>query len=329
MSALPRQVQQQVEEAERIEKELYAANEAAPPPEPVAEQPPEVEPPPDEVEQPAVEAAPQEPPKPQPSDEETWQKRYLTLQGMFNAEVPRLNGRIKELESQLQEAIHQFKAQREAPEQKQPERLVTEKDEEAFGSDLLDVVKRQAKEIVHAERDQFQQVIEELRAENAKLHQQLGSVSERQGVNDRRTYLQTLERMVPGFEQVNSDQRFLAWLDEVDPMTGLNRKAYLEDAYAAFDVQRTAAIFNSWPGSKAMQAQRPSPKAELAKQVAPSAARTASNPTSSPNERVWSMADIDAFYRDVSRGVFRGRDADAQRIEAEIDLAVSQGRVKP
>jgi hypothetical protein len=332
MSALPRQVQEQADEAERIEQELYAANEeVAPPQDPVAEQPPEVEPPPDEVEQPVAQEAPQaqEAPKPQPSDEDTWQKRYLTLQGMFNAEVPRLNGRIKELESQLQGAIEQFKAQRQAPEAVKPERLVTEKDEEAFGSDLLDVVKRQAKEIIQAERAQFQQVIEQLRAENEKLHHQMGSVSERQGVTDRRAYLQALEREVPAFGQINTDQRFLAWLDETDPMTGLSRKAYLDDAFQMLDVQRTAAIFNSWPGAKPVQSPKPSPKAELAKQVAPSASRTASNPTANPNERVWSMQDIDAFYRDMSRGTYRGKDAEAQRIEAEIDLAVSQGRVKP
>jgi hypothetical protein len=323
-------VQQQAEEAERIEQELYAANEpTSPESEPVAEQQPPPEAPPDEVEQPAAEVA-QEAPQP-PSDEETWQKRYLTLQGMFNAEVPRLNGRIKELETQLHQAVDQFRqAQKPTqPEPKATERLVTEKDEEAFGSDLLDVVRRQAKEIIQAERGQFQQVIEELKAENAQLHQQLGSVSERQGANDRNTYLAALDRNIPAFAQINSDPKFLAWLDEVDPMTGLNRKAYLDDAYQAFDVQRTAAIFNAWPGSKAFTGTKSSPKAELAKQVAPSAARTASNPAANPNERVWSMSDIDAFYRDVSRGTYRGRDAEAQRIEAEIDLAVSQGRVKP
>jgi hypothetical protein len=321
MSALPTQVQRQSEEADRIEAEIQAAR-GNPQAEPQPQQP---EPEPVLVEQPEATAESQE-----HSADEAWQKRYQTLQGMFNAEVPRLNGRIKELESSLQSAIQrldQAAAEAKQPERKEPpSRLVTEKDEEAFGSDLLDVVKRQAQEVLRSERDQFQQVIDELKAENSKLNQQLGNVSERQGANDRRTYLTTLAEAVPSFEQVNADPGFIAWLDEQDPMTGLARKAYLEDAYNAFDTRRTAAIFNSWPGMKSQP--KPSPKADLARQVAPTATRSATTPAQ-PNSRIWATTEIEEFYRDVSKGRYRGRDAESARIESEIDLAVSEGRIKP
>lgn len=324
MSALPTQVQAQADEADRIEAEILAAQGVN-----VAQQEPEQESPPVDVEQSDVRAEEQVA-RQESQDDETWQKRYLTLQGMFNAEVPRLNGRIKDLEGQLQSAIQQFKeasTSPQQPEKTEAKRLITTQDEEAFGSDLLDVVKRQAQEVLNVERNQFQQMLDELRAENAKLNQQLGNVSERQGANDRKTYLATLEQQVPGFEQINTDQQFLSWLSETDPMTGLSRRAYLEDAYSAFDVNRTAAIFNSWPGAKSVQA-KPSPKSELAKQVAPSATRNASPPTA-PNNRIWSSAEIDEFYREVSKGHYRHREADAQRIEAEIDLAVAEGRLRP
>jgi hypothetical protein len=326
MSALPSQVQQQSEAADRIEAELLAASGQPS----YAEQEPQQDPEPQQVApQSEIAQAPQEAPAADDPNSESWQKRYVTLQGMFNAEVPRLNGRIKDLETQLQSAVDQFRearTQQEKPEKVEP--LITDKDEQAFGSDLLDVVKRQAQEVIRAERSQFQQVIEELRTENVKLNQQLGNVSERQGANDRRAYLATLEQTVPGFEQINVDPKFLEWLAERDPMSGLSRKAYLEDAFTAFDTERTSAIFNSWPGARAYQQSKPSPRADLAKQVAPTVTRAATTP-SAPNDRVWSMTEIDTFYRDVSRGVFQGRDADVQRIEAEIDLAVSQGRVKP
>ncbi len=332
MSALPKQVQAQAAEAERIANELAAAN------------PPQVQPTPEEQpaqpesQQPAEAQQAQSteeqavPSESHPSSDEndvTWQRRYQTLRGMYDAEVPRMHGRIKELEQQLQQAVEQFKQAAQQPKQSEepPKRLVTEKDEEAFGSDLLDVMQRKAQEVIHAEREQFTQMINELRAENAKLHQQVGSVSERQGATDRRGYLNALEQQIPGFEAINADPKFLEWLDDMDPMTGLSRKAYLTDAYNAMDVGRTAAIFTSWPGAKGHQQQR-NPKADLAKQVAPNAARTSSTPPSNPNERSWSMREIDLFYKDLARGAYRGRDADAQRIEAEIDLAVSQGRVR-
>lgn len=327
MSALPKQVQAQADEADRIANELAAAN--AP-----AIQPTDTSAPQDsaQAEPQAQSTEAQASPAPQPTSDENdiaWQTRYRVLQGKYDAEVPRLNVRVRELEQQLQQAVEQFKQAAQAPQQPEPppKRLVTEKDEEAFGSDLLDVSRRVAQEVIEREREQFAKLVEGLRAENAKLHQQLGSVSERQGATDRRGYLSTLESQIPGFDAINADPKFLEWLDEMDPMTGLARKAYLTDAYNAMDVGRTAAIFLSWPGAKAHQ-QQSRPNAGLAKQVAPNAARASAAPSASPNERVWSMRDIDAFYKDMARGSYRGRDTDAQRIEAEIDLAVSQGRVR-
>ena len=37
---------------------------------------------------------------------------------------------------------------------------------------------------------------------------------------------------------------------------------------------------------------------------------------------------MDAFYKDYARGDYRGRKEDAVRIEADIDRALAEGRVR-
>jgi hypothetical protein len=175
-------------------------------------------------------------------------------------------------------------------------------------------------------------MLDELRAENNKLQQQLGSVSERQVVNDRASYVKALEGGIPSFAQWNNDDEFKAWLDEVDPRTKLANRAYLNDAYHALDVERTVAVFKSWPGSAKYLQPKPAPasqSAALARQVAPTASRGSGTPAANQNDKVWTASEVDKFYKDYSIGVYRGREAEAQRIEAEIDLAVSQGRYTP
>jgi hypothetical protein len=43
---------------------------------------------------------------------------------------------------------------------------------------------------------------------------------------------------------------------------------------------------------------------------------------------VWTNTEISAFYRDVTAGKYRSREADRVRIETDIISAASEGRVR-
>jgi hypothetical protein len=45
-------------------------------------------------------------------------------------------------------------------------------------------------------------------------------------------------------------------------------------------------------------------------------------------KKMWSVAEMDAFYKDVARGDYRGRKDEVARIEADIDKALAEGRVR-
>lgn len=319
--SIPKQVQAQAEEADRLEAELLATNQPA---EGVT---PPVEAPPAEAAQPVPE--PEVPPAPEPeaatptpptTSEETWERRFKSLQGKYNAEVPRLHADLKDLRAQL-DALKQAQ---QAPAPKTPEPLVTEKDVETFGSDLLDVIDRKAREVA---RSMVDAETAELKAENQRLNEQLSGVAERQVTNDQRGYFVELSRQVPDWETVNVDPGFMDWLAEVDALSGAPRQAYLDSAFNAHDVARTAALFNAYKATLAPAPQQTPARRELERQVAPTPSKgNASNPPASASEKVYSLREIETFYHDVAQGKYSPDEA--KRVENEIDLAVATGRVR-
>lgn len=318
--SLPKQAQAQLEEIEQWEKEVAAAN--SPPPSP-----------PDGIDQQGQQPVTQEPPvqaelteqAKQPEDE-TWERRYKTLQGMFNAEVPRLKSEVKDLKSQLETSIARLdlasQAQPESPSSNQ--RLVTDKDVEDFGGDLVDLIKRQATEVAQSE---LSKKISKLEEENAQLLREVTGVSERQGESSRRDYFAELSRLVPDYEALNVDQGFLDWLNEVDLLSGNQRQEYLNQAFNSFDPMRTANLFNAYKDLIGAPAPTRQPNKSLERQVAPGTSKVSSASASTGSDKVWSMGDIDRFYRDVAKGTYRGNESEQARIEADIDLAVTQGRL--
>jgi len=321
---LPDQVRRQAEAAAEFDKQMEA--QAQPP----AEEP-EAEPTQDNTDgiQPVAEEPQVLDAQPDPVAEQTWEARYKTLRGMFDAEVPQLHARVKELEGKLDDALTRLNDAAQPAKAKEPKApLVTDKDVETFGSDLIDLIKRQAEEIA-AERDvEWEAKLAKAEAENARLQEQVGRVAETQGVTNRRTYFAELSKLVPDYEVLNVDDGFITWLAEVDPLSGLPRQAYMNNAFEAMDVTRTANLFLTYKQMVTPPAPEPEPRRELERQVAPGSSKSDVAPQPASNTRVWTTAEVDQFYRSLSRGDYRGREQEAAQIEQQIDLAVAEGRLR-
>jgi len=312
-TTLPRAVQAQLEEVERIEREL-----AVPPSEPAPEPdtPPTPEPAPE----------PQTPAPPSPPQEDLWEARYKSLKGMFDSKVPHLQqenqalkGQLDELSKRLDELV---KAPKETPKSTSK---VTQKDVDAFGDDLIDLIKRQAEEVAAEREARLHDEIKELKNRNDQLTKQLGAVAETQGQMSEQAFLGALGQRVPDWETVNVDPTFHAWLAEADPLSGLQRQKLLEDAVSQRDVARTAHLFTVWrPAPAPAPEPKPSAKEQLEKQIAPGTSKVTPQPAA---EKRWSTQDIERFYTDLSKGVYAGRKDEAVKIEAEIDRAIAEGRI--
>jgi hypothetical protein len=329
--ALPKAVQQQLEEADRLvatingdktgedssetnpenqEKDLLVNVERQ-------DNPPEnVTPPDNPVSQ---ETKPVEVP------EDKWSHKYHTLKGMYDAEVPRLHSDLREMKAQLQQLVAENATLKEVKPAEVPKvaSLITDEDKEAFGPDLIDLIERATDSKVASLRDREAELLSKI----SKLEGQLGNVTERQVVSEKDRFLASLAQQVPDWETLNVNPGFLSWLQEVDPVYGIPKQVALSNAYEGGDVARVATIFNSYKGMVAPKAPKAkSGQEELQRQVAPTRTRSGTPPTSSESEQYFTNQDIEQFYTDWRRGVYD--DAEAAIMEKQIHAAAAEGRIR-
>lgn len=332
MSNLPQALQRQLEEAEALEKALTQSQQTDTPesqtqdtdvittnsPEHKAEPTPEAHKP-DEI--PPIKVKPGK-----EDDVEYWRSRATSMYGLNQTQAQQLH-EMRNQVSVLTSELANLKAKPSEPERVDP--LVTDKDVETFGSDLIDLQERVAKKAVAEARGQFQAVIDKQADYIKQLEAKVGVVDQQVTASAQDRFYESLAKQVPDWEQVNGDQRFLVWLGEVDSMTGVARQAYLDDAANRMDLPRVVAIFNAFkeltaPAQAAAPVVSQGKKQELERQVAPSKSK-ASAPTDS-GKRLWTRAE---YERALDPRYTKHLSADeASKLEAEADLAVAEGRVQ-
>lgn len=319
--ALPQAIQRLEDEANAITQQLQTQ---APDAEPVVTDASQLIPANE-----APEAPPPAPTQPAPTAEsaDNYEHKFKTLQGKYNAEVPRLTRALQEAERKMQALQQQMDELRTKTETKQVETeakpTADPKDIENFGADLVDMVNRQAQSVYSTLVAQLNKQVSSFDERIKALEQQVTGVSQKADTTLEQQFYAVLTGLVPDWEQINTDERWLAWLAEIDPVYGAPRQAALNAAHQALDPRRVANVFN------AFKATLPTKKAadSLSAQVAPSGAAS-SVPTAAPAKPILSSKFIENFYNDVARGRFSGREAEMQRLEAEISTAVAEGRVR-
>lgn len=319
--ALPKQVEAQLKELEKIEQQLEAEQKKGQDPksdadseEPVAEQTTETEP---EQEPKPVETKP-EPAEPEVA-EETWQQKYRTLKGMYDAEVPRLHSDLRELKAQV-EKLQRVEPPKEERKPTKAEKLVTDADVEAFGSDLIEVQRKVAREVAA----EFREEIDAIRAENDKLREQLTTTGNQ--VSEA-SFEQRLHRLVPDFQDVNADPKWIAWLNEVDPLLRAPRMSVAQDAFNRGDAEGVAHYVSMFRNTLAPVEPPSTAKAdELERQLQPKRASTSATPVDQKG-RIYTNSDIQRMFKKAADLGGAGKLDEARKLEAEIDKAFMENRV--
>jgi hypothetical protein len=333
MGQIPKAVIAAAQQADELHKQTYSA-----PPDPVPPQDLPQEPPPDPVV--LQEPASAEPPKAEvPKKEESadyWKQRFQTIKGKYDAEVPSLVGQIRQLEKtnlDLVDRVHRLEAAPAAPKTVTPSNdpLVSEQEKDEYGAEFTAFLTRIATQAAQRETVK-RQPAEPQAPQHAAPPARLPAGQ---------TVQQVLDQRVPRWREINRDPEFIGWLQHPDPFSGGIRHHMLTQAFKDGDAGRVLAFFNAFatshgatprpadpapaPGS-APQAPGKVPLEQLAgpRQNAPTA-----QSTQIPQERVWTGKEIEKFYRDCTRGLYRGKEAEKAKIENQISAAMMEGRVKP
>ena len=332
--ALPKQVQQQLDEVEELEKQLEAQGEETKAKPEVKKKKTskkakakdtEVEVTDDEpIEEPvAVEATPADDSIEEVS--ESFKQKYATLRGKYDAEVPRLHQQVKELTDQMNAIREEAHAAKKVEAEKPKEKVsyVTDADREEYGDDLIDFQRRVAKEVSQDYEERFEQqsrVIQDLQSKISNTDNQVGEVG----------FTQKLNALVPGFDQLDSDERWVAWLNEIDPMTRGPRRDQAQAAFNSGDAEAVAHYVSLFRGSVEPVANGKSDRqTELEKQVTPSrSASTVASKSSNNSSKVYSEKELDRGWTKIRDLNSQGKYDDAEKLEAELTVAYMEGRVK-
>lgn len=320
MTTLPKAIQREVDAANQLQQAVLTPLEDTVV-EVVAENP--APPPAESVQPPATPPAPPAPPQPPAVD---WEQKFKSLQGLFAQRTSELTAQNKQYESQLNALQRQVQelaqARVEPPKAEKPQ--ADPKDVENFGADMVEMVQRYAENVFRAMSSQFSGKAAALEARIAEVEKTVNGVSQKADDTLERQYWDGLKQAVPDWEQINEDPRWLAWLGEVDPVYGVPRQMALDNAQKALNVRQTAAVFNAFKATLPAPARAES----LATQVAPSSAAPVAQAPAPAAPKIYSAKAVEKFYKDFALGKYQGREAEAERLMAEIDRAAAEGRIR-
>jgi hypothetical protein len=340
MSALPKAVREQVEQANKIVEEVYGEDGKLKA-ELLANEPPtdEVEPPIDEVKEPA-----KEPAKPEPTD---WEHKFKVLQGKYNAEVPRLQKQLQQSQGDNQEMrqrmlnlegmVASMKMLNEAP--PEPEKpkgpTISDEEREQFGDDLIDLIQRVS---LNATLPEIESHLKPLEGRVKQVDEKVATSQKTMAESKRQQVFDRLAAAVPDWETQNEDENFLNWLDQDEGLTGRPRAYFLTEAMKVNDADTVIKYFTSFQSENAAATpaepapeKKPEPQVKLDELTAPGTPQTGT--ASAPNEsgkRVWTRADIAQFYADRNEFVKKGKPIpkEMQKLEKDIFAAQAEGRVR-
>lgn len=330
---IPKQVQKQSEEVQELYKELNSETETAQVEKTEAtevpvEQP--IEQPSNSVEDQAPKSETQEQVESDAQPKESWEQKYKTLQGMYNADVPRLNAKNREVSarvSQLEQLLSTMQQSTKPEEPVSTDPLITDADMKEYG-DSIDVMRRAAREEVNAANGriaQLEKTIQQLQGFVPQVQQ----VQAQQQASSEQAFWSGLSNEVPNWQDINDNADFQSWLLSIDPLTGISRQTYLEDAQKNLDTRRVASFFAAWEKEfgtpETARENRSNSNSQLEKQVAPGRGR--SGKPASQESKNYSPADIQKFFDDVRKGKFKGRDEERGRMERDIFSAQREGRI--
>lgn len=340
--ALPEQIRKQIEAADEQLKKLNGetgADEANPPAEDVSDVEPAAQA--DAASEKVHTPAASEQGKGEDPNSDTYAQRWRTLQGQYNAEVPRLRSANKDLQArvaQLESLLSSLSsAPAAAPVQPQStaQKLVTDDDVAEYGEsiDMMRKVSREEVGSLLGKISQLEQTIQHLTSSvSGTVIPQVQRVAQQQAASAEERFWGTLAQRVPNWQQINNDQDFQSWLLEIDPLTNTSRQTHLEIAQRDLDVNRVVAFFNAFTAASGKYAPQASAQpnrsaSELERQIAPGRARGSASSPAGQTAKSYTPDDIKKFFNDVRSGKYRGRETERDRIERDIFAAQREGRI--
>lgn len=202
-------------------------------------------------------------------DDIDYRAKYKTLEGKYNAEVPRLHEQIKTLNQQIttlsataQDAskVSQLEAQikelqdansqlMQSTQQRDngAEIQLSEYLSNEYGDEFAQAVAEQARLIANAE---ISRVNKELDSVKNQFKQTQDTVTQSKEQSNFQTLSSMLQSQGINFAEIDSDPLFHNWLATVDQRSGMTYHDLMHQAFRSGDLQRTASFYTEYNASQ-------------------------------------------------------------------------------
>ena len=255
------------------------------------------------------------PTEPVVKQEEDWENRFKSFKASSDATVHGLRQQIvsfkeayKELQDKYNSLSDEHAKMKEASVDPY-ENLFTDEEKDLIGEETIAALKKANEAAIKAQLGPIQDQLSKERDLRMKIEER-SLKAEKAAVYQK--FLDDLAKLVPEYASVDSDEKFLAWMEEPDPYAGYSRKEVFKNAQHMGDVKRVADYFLEW-------IEKTKPVDRLARKITPSStgSTTAVKKQSAPPTITPKF--IDKFFDDVLKGRYRGREKEQLKIEQSID----------
>lgn len=240
-------------------------------------------------------------------EEDTYARRYQSLKGKYDKEVPRLQKEIEELRKQMQ-----------PPEKDDQQDLAAKLDEyrEAVGDETVDIIQN----IVNMKTGEATKPLEE----------KVNSIEETSLNAKREAFSTQLSEKAKGdWEPLlnGDDDKFLEFLEQSDPNGLYTYGDILEQANKSWNADKMAKVVNLYLDGKEEVSKKQKEVSKSAEDALVAPNRKGHSPAPKGSEpRIWTENQVKQFEADDRNGKYTKEESDA--LWNDLLMAPSEGRMR-
>lgn len=264
-----------------------------------------------------------------------WKKRFIGYKSATDDTLRELRERNHYLENQqgilktqlneLSTALQTFKA--EAESKKDPfEGVFSQEDVDLLGPEALAAMKKAA--LATKSKEESSQSSAELKALKAELNQIKQQEKARQQARAKKESDDSLEsmkvklaKMIPQFEAIDSDPNFTEFLNDLDSHSDHIRLDLFSNAVNQRDVAGAARFYKEY----AQLSQ--SKESFLDDYVTPAGDGATQSDPQARGKKHFHVSEYESFMDDLTKGKYKGREKEAQKLEMMFDKAFMEDRI--
>lgn len=254
-------------------------------------------------------------------DQEDWKLRYTNLRSSRDENLYKAKRDLANAQSTINDLQSQVSNLRTAQPTVDPlEGVFTEEDTDALGEATITAMRKATAKATEAATKPLQEQLERERLARMEDNKATAESTKREAYN---IFLSRVSRAVPDWEAINFDPEFEKFMDAED-LDGTPRKTYFADAETQGNAAQVIRYMQEFKALKPAP-----PKDQLADKVTPVGDDAGATQPKQPGKTdVVTRAFVNKFYDDLSRGRYKGKHTEAQEIEAMIDKATMEGRIR-